>query len=124
MHRTLVAFLLSAAALPALAQDVPAANEASAAASQPAEQPAAAADKAAAAETRQEVQVPPGFQTKKRGALTVYCTKDATVGTRFKSERCYSEDQLREYIAQREEQKQSIDRIRNTCGGGSACATQ
>jgi hypothetical protein len=75
-----------------------------------------------AAETK-EFKPPPGFVTKKKGQLTVYCVKDSTVGTRFKTERCYDQNQLRDYLAAREENKQNVDRIRNTCGGGTACAT-
>jgi hypothetical protein len=70
-----------------------------------------------------EFHPPPGFVTKKRGAITLYCVKDSTVGTRFKTERCYDQNQVREYLAAQEENKRNVDRIRSTCGGGSACAT-
>ena len=78
---------------------------------------------AAAEEKKDEAfKPPPGFQTKKRGDLVLYCKKDTTVGTRFKTEKCYDEAQLREYLLALEQQKLDVDRIRGTCGGGSACA--
>ena len=88
-----------------------------------ADEPAAAAEKPAAktAEVK-EFKPPPGFVTKKRGAVTLYCMKDSTVGTRFKTEKCYNETQIHEYLAAQEENKRNVDRIRNTCGGGPACS--
>ena len=50
------------------------------------------------AATEKEAEVfkpPPGFKTRKRGDLVLYCQTDATVGTRFKTEKCYNEEQLR-----------------------------
>ena len=80
---------------------------------------------AAATEQEKEFKPPMGFQTKKRGELTLYCKKETTVGTRFRTEKCYSEDQVRDYILTQRELKRNIDRIRNTCGSGSeACVHQ
>ncbi|HET8692138.1 MAG TPA: hypothetical protein VFM30_08405 [Steroidobacteraceae bacterium] len=86
-----------------------------------ADEPAAPQEKPKVAE--EEFKPPPGFVTKKRGKLTLYCVKDSTVGTRFKTERCYDKTQVREYLAAQEENKRNVDRIRNTCGGGTACAS-
>jgi hypothetical protein len=61
---------------------------------------------------------PPGFKTKKRGDLVLYCQTDATVGTRFKTEKCYNEEQLRTYLMVTEAQRRDMDRIRTNCGGG------
>src|SRR5687768_8101848 len=77
----------------------------------------------AAAESKDDVFKPPrGFQTKKRGDLVLYCKRDSTVGTRFKTENCYNEAQMREYLLALEVQKRDVDRIRATCSGGTACA--
>ena len=65
---------------------------------------------------------PPGFKTKKQGKLTVYCMRDSTVGTRFKTEKCYDEQQMKEYLLALQEQKRDIERVRSTCGTGSVCA--
>ena len=73
----------------------------------------------AAAEKKDEEFKPPrGFKTKKRGDLTLYCQTDATVGTRFKTEKCYDEEQLRAYMLVLEAQRRDVDRIRTNCGGG------
>ena len=67
---------------------------------------------------------PPGFKTKKRGEIVLYCMKDSTVGTRFKTEKCYDEAQMRDYLLALEIQKRDIDRIRSTCSSASVCAPQ
>jgi hypothetical protein len=67
---------------------------------------------------------PPGFKTKKRGEIVLYCMKDSTVGTRFKTEKCYDEDQMKEYLLALEIQKRDIDRIRSTCANAATCASQ
>jgi hypothetical protein len=67
---------------------------------------------------------PPGFQTKKRGQLTLYCMKDRSTGTRFVTEKCYDKDQMREYLLALEIQKRDIDRIRSTCANAATCANQ
>ena len=83
-----------------------------------------AAESATTAATNGKVDAfkpPPGFQTRKRGDLVLYCKKDATIGTRFKTEKCYDEAQMREYLLALELQQQDVDRIRATCGGGTVC---
>lgn len=110
------AVVVSLAAFASLAEDPKPADTATSA--EPASATAAAAD-----EKKEEPFTPPaGFQTKKRGELVLYCKRDATLGTRFKTEKCYDEAQLREYLLALEQQKLDVDRIRGTCGGGSACA--
>ena len=119
MLKFIGALCLSLAAQVALAQDSAVANE-TPAADQASEKAEVTTTLAAAKE--EEFKPPLGFQTKKRGELTLYCKKDATVGTRFKTEKCYSEDQVRDYIITQQENKTEMDRIRNTCGSGSeAC---
>jgi hypothetical protein len=71
-------------------------------------------------ETDKEFKPPPGFKTKKRGKLVLYCMRDSTVGTRFHTEKCYDEAQLRDYLIAREENKRDIDRVRSTCSSGVA----
>jgi hypothetical protein len=74
---------------------------------------------AAAGEKEQPFKPPPGFSTKRRGALVLYCKRDSTVGTRFKTEKCYDEAQLRDYMIAQEENKRDIDRVRSTCSTGT-----
>ena len=73
-------------------------------------QGAAAASKnstqAEASETNDlDFELPAGFKAVKRGEIVVYCYKDATVGTRFKTRKCYNEEQLRVYILASESQQ-------------------
>jgi hypothetical protein len=74
----------------------------------------------------EEFKPPPGFKTRKRGELVLYCIKDSTVGTRFQTEKCYSEDQVRDYLIAQQENKRDIDRVRSTCssGAGEICRRQ
>ena len=126
MIRILGILLLGLAAPYVLAQDA-AAGDKTAEASQAADEPLLGIKvvESEAAAKKEEFKPPLGFSTKKRGALVLYCKKDATVGTRFKTEQCYSEDQVRDYLLTQEENKRNIDRIRSTCGSGSeACVHQ
>jgi hypothetical protein len=121
MTKLLSACFMILAALPALAQDAAIADETTPAA----DAASATAETTKAAESGPEPFVPPpGFKTKKQGNMTLYCKKDAAVGTRFKTEKCYSEDQVREYLLALEIQKRDIDRIRSTCATGAVCAPQ
>ncbi len=123
MEKILSACFLVLAALPALAQDRAVSNDtpAAEASSDKAESTAKAAE---SAPEDKEFKPPPGFKVKKQGALVLYCMKDSTVGTRFKTEKCYDENQMREYLLALEVQKRDIDRIRATCATGSTCAPQ
>lgn len=119
MTKRMAAALVTLAALPAFAQDVASTDP-------PAADPVvASADAVDSADPEAKTFVPPpGFKTKKQGNLTLYCKKDSTVGTRFKTEKCYSEDQVRDYLLALEIQKRDIDRIRSTCATGAVCAPQ
>ena len=67
---------------------------------------------------------PRGFKVKKQGQYLPYCMRGRTTGTRFATEKCYSGEQMREYLLALEIQKRDIDRIRSTCVSGSVCAPQ
>ena len=62
--------------------------------------PAAVADTAAvpaaAAQASKSYTPPPGFKAKVRKGETVYCRSRAPIGTRIKSEECYSEAEIKE----------------------------
>jgi hypothetical protein len=121
MTRFLFTILLSMAATVAQSQDSPIGNETPAAEQAP--DSAAAANVADAGEDK-PFTPPPGFKTKKRGELVLYCIRDSTVGTRFKTEKCFDEDQVRDYLAAQEENKRDMDRIRSTCANAAVCAQQ
>ena len=121
MLKTSVAIAMSLAVQLALAQDAALGDKTPTA--DPASEKAMTPESTAAAETKDDVFKPPrGFQTKKRGDLVRYCKQDSTVGTRFKTENCYNEAQMREYLLALEVQKRDVDRIRATCSGATACA--
>jgi hypothetical protein len=111
MSKILSVTVMLLAALPALAQDAPGDKVED-------------ATKSSEAKPGDEgYKPPPGFKTKKRGEIVVYCMKDSSVGTRFKTEKCYDRDQMREYLLALEIQKRDIDRIRSTCATGASCAS-
>ncbi len=123
MARLLSLGLLLLAALPGLAQEGATGGDAPAAENSAGKVVSAAkADATTAGD--QEFKPPPGFKTKKRGDIVLYCMKDSTVGTRFKTEKCFDEAQMREYLLALEIQKRDIDRVRSTCGTGASCASQ
>ena len=118
MLRTLGALITSLAAtavlgLP-LADDTP---PAAAAKKLPAVATAAADQK----EIPFEERLPPGFKVKKRGKFTLFCKTDTQLGTRFKSETCYDEPNMRAYILALQENKVDVDRIRNICSNPCVC---
>jgi hypothetical protein len=64
---------------------------------------------------------PPGFAKKKRGKYILYCKKDVPMGTRIKTETCYDEAQMRNYMLALQETKGDVDRIRAICSNPCAC---
>jgi len=123
MTRTLCTIFIGLMAQGALAQDSPIGSD-TAAARQAPDKAAMESTASAVAKEEQEFTPPPGFQTKKRGQLVLYCKRDRETGTRFTTEKCYDEDQVREYLLALEVQKRDLDRIRSTCATGSTCASQ
>jgi invasion protein IalB len=123
MLKIIGAIWLALAASLAFAGETAVTDEA--AATEPATDEAASDTKSAeAASKAKEFKPPAGFVTKKRGALTLYCMKDRTTGTRFATEKCYDEAQMREYLLALEIQRRDVDRIRSTCANAAVCSTQ
>src|SRR5688572_21215363 len=120
MTRILYVICMSLATIAVTAQDLAVGNETE---TEPAgDKPEMTAKASEAAPGDDDFKPPLGFKTKKRGELVLYCMRDSTVGTRFKTEKCYDETQMREYLHALEVQKRDIDRIRSTCATGSVCA--
>ena len=117
MLRTLGALIISLAATAVLglpmSDDTPAADAK--------KQPAVAESAADQKEIPIEERLPPGFKVKKRGKFTLYCKTDTPLGTRFKSETCYDEPNMRAYMLALQENKSDVDRIRNICSNPCAC---
>jgi len=123
MSKVMSLTVMLLAALPTFAQEAAIGDDTPAAEASNDE----AANVANASETApvdKEFKPPPGFKTKKRGEIVLYCMKDSTVGTRFKTEKCYDETQMREYLFALEVQKRDIDRIRSTCATATVCSPQ
>lgn len=75
----------------------------------------------AEAKKAEEFKPPPGFLTKKRGKYTLYCKREAPMGTRLKTETCLNEEQMRDYILALAENKRDVDRIRAICSNPCVC---
>lgn len=117
MLKVLAALALGLVAQAAFAQD-PAIDDKTPQGDPTSDKAPTPAPRAAAKEKDEEFKPPRGFKTKKRGDLVLYCQSDATIGTRFKTEKCYDEEQLRTYLLVLEAQRRDMDRIRTNCGGG------
>lgn len=81
--------------------------------------PEAAAD--SGAEKEEPLAPPPGFKLKRHGKFLLYCKREAPMGTRLKSETCYDEQQMRDYLLALEQGKVDIDRTRAVCSNPCVC---
>lgn len=126
MRPALLAILLTLLAGSGYAQDAPstAANAADQAKQADAASDTSKAQPVAASDNEKEMKIPPGFKAKKRGNKTVYCTKGSAIGTRFVTETCYDETQMRDYIQAREQNQIDLDRSRAVCATASVCSFQ
>lgn len=76
----------------------------------------------AADATEPDVYTPPaGYKLKKRGKHMVYCKKDMESGTRFASENCFTETQLRAMEATRVQDNSDFDQSRKICSSQGRC---
>jgi hypothetical protein len=64
---------------------------------------------------------PPGYRARKRGKKVVYCKKSMESGTRFASENCYDEAQLKSMETARQEDQTRFDQARKVCPGLDTC---
>jgi hypothetical protein len=110
-----LAVLLLFAPIVAGADDPPVKSETEASAK-------AEADAAADAPS-EPLKAPPGFRTKKRGDLVLYCRREAVPGSRFSAEKCYDEAGLRQMRLAELEQKEMLERIK-ACGPGICAANR
>lgn len=79
-------------------------------------------DTVAESKAEKEFEPPPGYLPKKRGNKVVYCKKDQEIGTRFPSEKCFDEDQLRAYLLAREQANRDFEQRRAICADPTICA--
>jgi hypothetical protein len=120
VSKVVAALLIGGMAVSGLARGAPIADETPAAdvASTQADSSQPAVEKA---EIPLADRLPPGFKVKKRGKYTLYCKSDTPLGTRFKSETCYDENNMRAYMLALQENKSDVDRMRNICSNPCAC---
>jgi hypothetical protein len=60
-----------------------------------------------------------GFKPEvQKSGETLYCSKDASLGTRFETKKCINADQLQAEIQRRQDQRDSIGRLRTCTGKG------
>lgn len=64
------------------------------------------------AKEKEEFKPPRGYVTKKRGDAVVYCTKSREIGSRFVTEKCYDENQVRDLELAKELAKREFDQRR------------
>ncbi len=48
--------------------------------------------------------------------------KDTDIGTRFKTEKCLDEAQMRDYVLAQEQNNRDFDRVRAICSNPAICA--
>jgi hypothetical protein len=61
-----------------------------------------------------------GFKPKKRDGVTKYCYTDATLGTRFETEKCYDQQHMEMLVQQRQDQRNQLSQP--TACTGSGCS--
>lgn len=69
----------------------------------------------------QEYQPPPGFTKKLRRGETVYCRSRASLGTRVKSEECYTRAEIAEVEQAMRTRRQDIEQRGRMCPSGQMC---
>ncbi|HZF16815.1 MAG TPA: hypothetical protein VE046_12820 [Steroidobacteraceae bacterium] len=105
-----------------VAAPAPAAAPAPSPAAATAATPAPQASGTVAAADAKPYRPPSGYRAKKLGANTVYCKKDTTLGTRFPTEFCFTEDELKEMERRGDDMRQNKLKNQGLCGGAStAC---
>jgi hypothetical protein len=75
-----------------------------------------------AAAKEEEFKPPPGYLKKKRGNKVLYCKKSTAIGTRFATEKCYDEAQIRDVELMREQNNRDFDQRRAICSNPAVCA--
>ena len=117
----LAAILAGAFSLAALAEDPAPADKAASPAATAAE---AANAQATTAKSDERYKPPPGFKTKVRKGETVYCRSRAPLGTRIKSEECFTEAQIKEVERAMAISTEDIQQRGRMCTTGFMCTGQ
>ncbi len=122
MKTALLGLLLSAAPVLALGQ-TPAATAAAPAAATTATAAAPAAVVAASTPSAAAFKPPKGWRLKsKKGEEPRYCRKDVSLGSRFATEQCLTQDQLQQQEAMNEANRVRFSQSTAICASAPGCA--
>jgi hypothetical protein len=67
--------------------------------------------------------VPPGYKAVERNGTTLYCTRVASLGTKFKREVCMTQDEYDEVRRRGESARQELRKSTTICAGGSGVSS-
>ena len=84
---------------------------------------AAESNSVAAVEDEAKFEPPPGYRPKRRGDKVVYCRKTTEIGSRFKVERGYDEQQLRAIKLEQERMNRDFEQDRSLCSNPAVCSS-
>ena len=87
--------------------------------------PAAGLASRPASDSTNAVQVtrPPGYKVVERNGTTLFCTRVALLGTKFKQEICMTRDEYAEVQRRGEKMRQDLRQTTKMCQGGSGFAS-
>jgi hypothetical protein len=120
MRSMMLAALMMLLAGPAFAQESPATTGDQA--TKPEQAQAQAEAEAVTAAKEDEFKPPPGYLQKKRGDKVLYCKKSTETGSRFATEKCYDEAQIRDVELMKEQNNRDFDQRRAICSNPGICA--
>jgi hypothetical protein len=109
----------TASSSPTAPVTAPAGTDSTAAASKPASSATDASSSEPSPEVLKEARRE-GFKVKKRDGVTKYCYSDATLGTRFETEKCYDQQHMEMLVQQRQDQRNQLGQP--AACTGSACS--
>jgi hypothetical protein len=64
---------------------------------------------------------PAGYRTSKRDGITYYCRKDATIGSRVETTKCFTQEQLEELAMVNAESKEASQQAMRVCVNPQNC---
>jgi hypothetical protein len=76
----------------------------------------------AAAPAKKPLKRPPGYKIVKRDGVPYYCRKDASIGSRLETIKCYSEAEMEVQLAMQQEERDNMHQRMRTCVG--VCGAQ
>jgi hypothetical protein len=73
--------------------------------------------------TSSKVSAPPGYKAVERNGTWLYCTRVASLGTKFKQEVCMTQEQYAEVQRRGENARQELRKSTRICAGGSGISS-